>query len=324
MRVMHNVPIAPPATPAKRAKRAREPSPPRSLEQLEVELIGTINPLEVDAKPVIEVKKRKPKSSTYARKTKVDPHVAKMDARLASLNGSLSGTISASVQQKLAEDDFDSDFEPLHGPFEDPAGGVQPAITACKWSPTFIPAASPLSLIQEKLYYCPYRLLVATIFLNKTRGAQARPILQEFLARYPTPEACCQADVDKLAKLLFPLGLYNRRARSLKLFARSYIDNFAKIVRLTSSASGGQTSGDETDSQSASDGFRLSDLYGSWWRISLLMVQCLIIGRSLSGIGKYASDSFFLFCGDGEAWRTLSVDDKELKKYVAWRRKSLK
>jgi hypothetical protein len=222
----------------------------------------------------------------YVRKTKIDPHVARMDARLAELGAAARKTASTNQDDELEfEEDnpqpphgplsndpnelelAEDDLQPLHGPlFDDPANGVQPMTTACQWTPLFTPMASPLGLIQERLFYCPWRLLISTIFLNKTRGSQARPILFEFLRRFPTPEDCIGADVESLATLLRPLGLYNRRARSLVLFSRSYIDNFGKIQKLL---------GDEED-----DGFDVTELCGKLLlaRFQLLKVDPLSLG----------------------------------------------
>nr|XP_018263079.1 uncharacterized protein I303_04570 [Kwoniella dejecticola CBS 10117]OBR85237.1 hypothetical protein I303_04570 [Kwoniella dejecticola CBS 10117] len=45
-----------------------------------------------------------------------------------------------------------------------------------------------IHLIQEKLRYDPWRMLIATCLLNKTAGRAARPILEILLERYPTPK----------------------------------------------------------------------------------------------------------------------------------------
>jgi methyl-CpG-binding domain protein 4 len=45
------------------------------------------------------------------------------------------------------------------------------------------------------------------MFLNRTRGSQALPIMWKFLEEYPTPQKAVLADVHTLADLLRPLGL---------------------------------------------------------------------------------------------------------------------
>ncbi|XP_014675782.1 PREDICTED: uncharacterized protein LOC106815788, partial [Priapulus caudatus] len=75
------------------------------------------------------------------------------------------------------------------------------------------PPKSPYNLVQECLYHNPWQLLVATIFLNKTSGNKAIPLLWKFLELYPTPEVARVSDWEPMAKLLQPLGLYEKRAK---------------------------------------------------------------------------------------------------------------
>ncbi|WVW83906.1 hypothetical protein I302_105928 [Kwoniella bestiolae CBS 10118] len=81
-----------------------------------------------------------------------------------------------------------------------------------------------IHLIQEKLRFNPWKMLIATSLLNKTSGRAVRPILEELLARYPTPQHLAEASIPDLSQLLYPLGLYNQRASSLVRFSRQYLD----------------------------------------------------------------------------------------------------
>ncbi|KAJ3297587.1 Methyl-CpG-binding domain protein 4 [Borealophlyctis nickersoniae] len=145
--------------------------------------------------------------------------------------------------------------------------------------PRYVPMPSPFGLVQEQLFVNPWALLVATIFLNRTKGTAARPRLYEFLTRYPTPELAAQATVADLLPILTPLGLQNIRAARLIKFSQSFVAN------------------PHFDSPT-----------------------------ELGGIGKYGCDSWLLFCGrrGDVAWQDgsegIQVEDKELKKYVSWRR----
>ncbi|CAG8678490.1 7615_t:CDS:2, partial [Acaulospora colombiana] len=87
--------------------------------------------------------------------------------------------------------------------------------------PKFIPMRSPYNLVQETLYYDPWKLLVATTFLNRTKGTQALPIMWQFLKEYPTPQKTIKANAVEIADLLHPLGL-----QYVKLFSLSYLDNY--------------------------------------------------------------------------------------------------
>ncbi|KAK0044737.1 dentin sialophosphoprotein [Biomphalaria pfeifferi] len=88
-----------------------------------------------------------------------------------------------------------------------------------KW----IPPRSPFCLVQESLFHDPWKLLVATIFLNKTTGRQAIPTLWKFLNHWPTPEKACHADVEEMAALLFPIGLNYTRAKTIIRFSYEFL-----------------------------------------------------------------------------------------------------
>ena len=85
-----------------------------------------------------------------------------------------------------------------------------------KWTPP----VSPFNLIQESLYHDPWKLLVATIFLNKTTGKCAIPILMEFLDKWPSPTDLLEtADANQIAEMLQPIGLNVTRANTLIRFS---------------------------------------------------------------------------------------------------------
>jgi len=89
-----------------------------------------------------------------------------------------------------------------------------------KWVPPY----SPFCLVQESLFHDPWKLLVATIFLNKTTGCSAIPCLWKFLNRWPTPEKACKADLDEIAEMLFPIGLNYIRAKTLIRFSDEFLN----------------------------------------------------------------------------------------------------
>ncbi|KAM9374458.1 methyl-CpG-binding domain protein 4 [Phaethornis superciliosus] len=88
-----------------------------------------------------------------------------------------------------------------------------------KWTPP----RSPFNLIQETLFHDPWKLLIATIFLNKTSGKMAIPVLWEFLKKYPSPEVTRAADWKEMSELLRPLGLYELRAKTIIKFSDEYL-----------------------------------------------------------------------------------------------------
>ncbi|XP_067907443.1 methyl-CpG-binding domain protein 4 isoform X2 [Heterodontus francisci] len=88
-----------------------------------------------------------------------------------------------------------------------------------KW----IPPRSPFILVQETLFHDPWKLLVATILLNKTTGKKAIPVLWDFLERYPSAEVAREADWKEVAALLKPLGLYELRAKAIIKFSDEFL-----------------------------------------------------------------------------------------------------
>ncbi|KAM4563878.1 methyl-CpG-binding domain protein 4 isoform 2-T2 [Odontesthes bonariensis] len=80
-----------------------------------------------------------------------------------------------------------------------------------KWTPP----RSPFNLVQETLFHDPWKLLVATIFLNKTSGKMAIPVLWQFFERYPSAEVTREANWKPMSELMKPLGLYELRAKTL-------------------------------------------------------------------------------------------------------------
>ncbi|XP_059965582.1 methyl-CpG-binding domain protein 4 isoform X1 [Mesoplodon densirostris] len=88
-----------------------------------------------------------------------------------------------------------------------------------KWTPP----RSPFNLVQETLFHDPWKLLIATIFLNRTSGKMAIPVLWQFLEKYPSAEVARTADWRDVSELLKPLGLYDLRAKTIIKFSDEYL-----------------------------------------------------------------------------------------------------
>ncbi|KAK2840861.1 hypothetical protein Q7C36_012440 [Tachysurus vachellii] len=88
-----------------------------------------------------------------------------------------------------------------------------------KWTPP----RSPFNLVQETLFHDPWKLLVATIFLNRTSGKLAIPMLWQFFERYPSAEVTRSSDWKPLADLMQPLGLNSLRAKTLVRFSDEFL-----------------------------------------------------------------------------------------------------
>ncbi|XP_061529594.1 methyl-CpG-binding domain protein 4 [Phycodurus eques] len=88
-----------------------------------------------------------------------------------------------------------------------------------KWTPP----RSPFNLVQETVFHDVWKLLVATIFLNKTSGKMAIPVLWQFFELYPCAEVARQADPKAMSELLKPLGLFELRAKIIIRFSDEYL-----------------------------------------------------------------------------------------------------
>lgn len=84
-----------------------------------------------------------------------------------------------------------------------------------KW----IPPKSPIGMLQEDLWPDVWKILVACILHNQTSRKQVDKVYSKLFDLYPNASALAAADTKSLSELLRPLGLYNRRARSLKEFS---------------------------------------------------------------------------------------------------------
>lgn len=140
-------------------------------------------------------------------------------------------------------------------------------------------------LIQERVYKDPWRLLVATTFLNKTRGTTARPLLWTFFQKWPTPQAVLDASLDDIVSHIQPLGLHNQRAKRIKVMAEDYL------------------------------AFPLDEIRDI--RPALRSYPPTRISH-IRGVGIYALDSFRIFCDND--WESVTPTDKELIRYIDWRR----
>jgi len=105
------------------------------------------------------------------------------------------------------------------------------------------PPRSPYKFIQEKLYKDPWRLLISTIFLNKTNGKAACPLVWKFLERWPSPESASRADPSEIAQLMNPLGLHETRARRIIKMSSDYLTkNWVNATELYGISKYGQDS----------------------------------------------------------------------------------
>ena len=87
-------------------------------------------------------------------------------------------------------------------------------------------------LLQEIYQSDGWKMLVCCMLLNLTNRKQVDTIRDELFKKYPTPKEMMDASHRELANILKPLGLYNRRATSLRLMSVGYINGFKSVDEL--------------------------------------------------------------------------------------------
>ena len=87
-------------------------------------------------------------------------------------------------------------------------------------------------LLQEIYQQDGWKMLTCCMLLNLTNRKQVDTIRDELFSKYPTPKDMMNANQSELAELLKPLGLYNRRAKSLKKMSEGYVKGFISVDEL--------------------------------------------------------------------------------------------
>jgi len=89
-----------------------------------------------------------------------------------------------------------------------------------KW----IPPKSPYDLLQERFWPNEWKILVVCLMLNQTSRKQVEPMIHDFFSKYPDPKSILDSKEEDLFSILKPLGLANRRVKTLKKFSSDYIN----------------------------------------------------------------------------------------------------
>ena len=92
-----------------------------------------------------------------------------------------------------------------------------------KFNQSWQPPKSPIGMLQEDLWPDVWKILVACILHNQTSRKQVDKVYPKLFKDYPDAMALSRADQKALSKLLKPLGLYNRRSKSLIKFSKSFL-----------------------------------------------------------------------------------------------------
>ncbi|KZT21156.1 DNA glycosylase [Neolentinus lepideus HHB14362 ss-1] len=170
-------------------------------------------------------------------------------------------------------------------------------------------------LIQEHVDRDPWKLLVATMFLNKTSGRYAIPVFWEVVKRWPTPHALSSANETELIELIKPLGLQRQRAKRLIQLSSVYINNPPSPNLLYRSKSPSKRVSAARSTHSVFAPVPLDPLEE---RSQTVRYASTPISH-LPGAGPYALDSYRIFCAGRDEWKNVRPSDKELIKYLRWK-----
>ncbi|KAH3012107.1 hypothetical protein KXW60_009280 [Aspergillus fumigatus] len=185
--------------------------------------------------------------------------------------------------------------------------------------------APTFGLVQEQLAHDPFRLLIATIFLNRTRGGVALPVLFQVFEHFPTAQDMSTAEFSKLVSMIHSLGFQNERARKCIDLAKTWLERPPtkgrryRRLHYPRKMDGKDVGRDECIGDDEND-TRVA------WEIA-----------HLPGVGPYSLDSWRIFCrdelrglakdwkGNGAAsadfepeWKSVLPQDKELRAYLTW------
>ncbi len=75
----------------------------------------------------------------------------------------------------------------------------------------------------------PYPILAAEFMLQQTSAAGVVAVFEDFLRRYPTPDAAANADDATFSELLRPIGLAHR-ARTFKRALQAVVDRHGGVI----------------------------------------------------------------------------------------------
>ena len=179
------------------------------------------------------------------------------------------------------------------------AASLPPATPTRRW---WAPPRSPFGLLEEILWEDEWKLLVACMMLTCTTRLQVDRVLWRLFLLAPTPEAAAAlgadpgapgvrpSGVERVERVVAPLGLHRKRARAFVRLSEEY----AEAKKMTTRASDRATS--ERD-----------DACGP--------VRVSAPVASLHGVGAYASDAHAMFC---EGLLHVAPRDHALRWWYAW------
>ena len=97
---------------------------------------------------------------------------------------------------------------------------------------TWIPPKSPFDLLQERYWPDDWKILIVCLLLNQTSRKQVEPIIGDFFDRWPDASTAASADEDEMRRLVRPLGMYNKRVKTIKKMSQQFLEGFSEAIDL--------------------------------------------------------------------------------------------
>ena len=97
---------------------------------------------------------------------------------------------------------------------------------------SWIPPKSPFDLLQERYWPDDWKILIVCLLLNQTSRKQVEPMIESFFERWPDPMSASNADEDEMRDLIRPLGMFNRRVKSIKKMSQQFMSGFDNAIEL--------------------------------------------------------------------------------------------
>jgi len=97
---------------------------------------------------------------------------------------------------------------------------------------SWIPPKSPFDLLQGRYWPDDWKILIVCLLLNQTSRKQVEPMIESFFEKWPDPESASNADEDEMRDLVRPLGMFNRRVKSIKKMSQQFMSGFDNAIEL--------------------------------------------------------------------------------------------
>ena len=96
----------------------------------------------------------------------------------------------------------------------------------------WIPPKSPFDLLQERYWPNDWKILVVCLMLNQTSRKQVEPMIESFFEKWPDAKSAADADEDEMRAVRRPLGMFNRRVKTIMKMSQQFLEGFENAIDL--------------------------------------------------------------------------------------------